>query len=752
MRGFGRTCLSVAVGIGAVGLGDCAMAQDAAAGQTDQAKNEGIADIVVTAQRRSETIQKTAISMTAFSSDSLREMNATALNDIGNLTPNALFNQNGGESVVFIRGIGQSDAVITADPGVAIYIDGVYIPRLFGDATDLLDTQRVEVLRGPQGTLFGKNTIGGAISVTTKTPSLTDFSATIEGRAGSRSRADIGGYVSGPLIEGKLGMSLAASLRSQDGYIDLVNAGKSGGDTNRQTARAKLYWEPSPILNFALAGEYYRQREVGLPTQLVAVNPDAPLGGLWNAFVGYPTNSPFAVSGLAPENTSYGTGSFYDDINVRGVSLVSNWSVGPGSLKSISAYRYIGRRAASDVDATPQPITRNPVDETSKTFSQELQYSGTGFDNRLHYVAGLFYLREHATDTQSVIGLDGLYQALVAAGLPDVAASTDVRADSSRDQITNSYAAFGELSYEFVDRVTLTVGARYSHERKLGHLFVYYPNQDVVGVDKSIDQSFSSFTPKIGLNFQATPTKLAYVSIAKGFKSGGFNGRPTVDAAVQPYKPETVWSYEAGIKTQWLDNRLRFNLAIFHMDYKDIQLQVRNTTDAGALLLTIANPGNARMNGFEGELVVRPWSFLTLSANIGYNDARYNDLAANAPVSENEKLIYNSKWNGALAARISVPLPDNAGQIDVQANYSFRSKYYLDAENTESIAQDAYGLLGGRISYKTAAESMEFFLYGSNLTNAHYKIFGSSQVGTFGWDAAAFAPPRELGVGARLSF
>lgn len=710
-----------------------------------------IEEVIVTAQRRSQKIQKTPISMSAYTTTSLATMNATSLPDIGAATANTQFNQNGGESIVFIRGIGQSDAIVTADPGVAIYIDGVYIPRLFGDTADLLDVERVEVLRGPQGTLFGKNTIGGAISLTTKTPTLTTTSGKIEARLGSRQRADLGGYVTFPIIRDVLGASIAFSSRSQEGNVYLPNLNTYGGNTRRQSARGQLYWKPSDSLSFTLAGEYYHQRETGVPTQLVNADPNGYLVSLWNTFVAPSYGSSYGTAGLASRNTSYGTGDYYDNVDVRGVSLSSSWNIGPGTLKSITASRLIGRQANGDVDAEPQPITNNPVDESSRALSEEIQYSGNAVGDKLHYVGGLFYLWEHAKDSQSVHATTGLYDALIAAGNTELAVATDSTQDSKRDQVTKSYATYGEVSYELTPALNASVGARYSSEQKTTHLYLYYPSQERVGVDKIVSQSFSSFTPKVGLTYQINANDMLYVTVSNGFKSGGINGRPTVSATVQPYRPETVQNYEVGVKTQWLDNRLRLNLSAYHMDYKDIQLQVAGYSSAGALLLTIENPGDAVMNGLEGELKFKPVPFITLGVNIGLNDAHYTHLAEDAPVTTHDRLTYNPKWSGNLSAEFDIPL-HKAGDLVISVNHNFRSKYYLDTANTESIAQKAYGVTGGRITYHAPNKRLAFYLYGTNLANTYYKQFAIPEASVYGWDAATYAPPRELGAGITLDF
>ncbi len=710
-----------------------------------------LGEIVVTAERRAENLQKTPISVTAYTSEALAKRNSTMLSDIGIATPNMQFDQNGGESFVFIRGIGQSDSVVTSEPGVAIYLDGVYVPRLFGDSTDLLDVERVEVLRGPQGTLFGKNAIGGAISVITKTPSLTQMTGDVDVRAGSRSRLDVGGYVSMPIVDDKLGLSLALSSRNQDGYIDIPATGQKGGNSDHQTARAKLYWLATPTLKITLAGEYYHQREVGLAPQLVNVNPNGALAGIWNTFVGYPSGSPFGVSGLPPKYTSYGTGPFYENIDVRGVSLTAAWDIGSGTLKSISSYRYVNRADDADIDGQPQPITSNPLNETSNSTSQELQYSGAGLDGRLHYVGGLYYLNEHAADAQTSYLDAGLYQALINAGLPGLAAATDSTSFSSRNQITNSYAVYGNVDYSFTDALTLVLGARYSGEDKFGRLYVFYPNSNTVGVNQTFGQSYSAFTPKFGLNYQITPSDMLYVSAENGFKSGGINGRPTIAASVQPFQQETVWNYEVGLKSQWFDNRLRVNLAAFHMDYRDIQLEVFSMYN-GAPYITLQNPGNAEMNGFEGEVTVKPTSQLTLGGNLGYNDAQYTHLAANAPVTTSDRLMYTPKWSSDIYGQIDLPLNGNSDGLSMRADYGFRSKYYLDAVNTETIAQPAYAVVNGQISIRPFSNPLSLYVYGVNLTNTYYKTFGVSESGGPGWDAAGYAPPRELGVGAKYKF
>lgn len=707
-------------------------------------------EVIVTAQRVAENLQVTPVSVTALTAASLENLDIQAVGEAARSTPNLEFDQNDSASLVFVRGVGQVDFILTSDPGVAIYVDGVYLPRTFGVLTDLIGVERVEVLRGPQGTLFGKNAIGGAINLVTAEPDDV-FRWVLDGRVGSRNRRDASALMNIPSSDGRWAATVAASLRQQDGYIHLPLLGSEAGDINRQTLRTKLRWQIAENLKSTLALEYYRQREMGMAPQAADINPAGRTVALWNTYVGEPIGLLYDRRWLAPRYTSFGTAPQFDNLDTRGATLTLDWNAADKQLKSITAFRRVVNEQSNDPDSSPAPIAQNLYTQRSRMFSQELQFSHWPIQGRLGNVFGVFFLHEFADDAQLLSIAQGLHSALIAAGELELAIDTDVSQRSARTQTTQSYALYDQLTYYFTPLLAGEIGLRYTYEHKDDHLYVFYLNRDLVGVDRQVAQSWTAATPKLSLQYQLTPSHFAYLSVAEGFKSGGINGRPTTDAAILTYGPEKLWNYEIGMKTQWLDDRLRINLAAFHMDYRDIQLQALQIAPGGAPLITTVNGADGRMNGIEAEVSFKPHQRLTLSTSAGYNDFHYTRVDPSTGISPNNTLPYTPRSTYSIAAQLDLPLSKDHGQLTLGTSYNYRTKIYLDTGNIEAVAQPGYGLLNARLNWQAPDTHWNVYLYGKNLTNVYYRVYSVPELFS-GLAPTAYGAPREMGLGVKTTF
>ncbi|MEP7247321.1 MAG: TonB-dependent receptor, partial [Gammaproteobacteria bacterium] len=581
-----------------------------------------VQEITVTARRREETLQTTPVAVTALSGDALEVRGAESVDALSQYVPNLQFDGaaalSGGayNATIFIRGIGQNDFAIFSDPGAAMYVDGVYLGRSIGGIMDAIDLERVEVLRGPQGTLFGRNTIGGAVNIISRPPT-DELGGEVAATTGRFNRFDVHGTLNLPLSDRFLTRWTVSRL-TQDGYAKRLTDGAGLGDKDSLVGRAQALWKATDNLNISLAADGTRVRQNSAPLTLINVTATGtPFLNLYNALVA-PNLGIIAPNGARTVNSSWTTGDIdttwagaptVNDLDTRGTALTVDWNVGRGvSLKSISAYRNLDALFIRDGDNTPFTYRETMNGDEQHQFSQELQLSGVSFGDRLNWLFGVYYFDENATEhgkANLAIGTFSALQALVLpagttwCGLPGanprpIAScppplrfggagnpnniGVDVGVNLFTRVANESTAYFGQGTYKLTDRLSTTFGLRWTQDRKRLQLIHRREASGayVVGAPGTQDtfrDDWSQLTPKLGLEFQASPDALFYASYAKGYKSGGFNGRPLsgIQEVLTPYDPETVKSYEVGAKTGWFERRVTANLALFYNDYKDMQ-------------------------------------------------------------------------------------------------------------------------------------------------------------------------------------
>ena len=756
---------------------------DAPAKSTDQQAdsppaeaNAGLADIVVTARKREENLQDTPIAITAFTSNALEARQVTNIGEVGNFAPNVSFEKGAASSgssfvlTTFIRGVGQSDFNLTIDPGVGLYVDGVYVSRSVGALLDTADVQSVQVLRGPQGTLFGKNTIGGAIVVTSKKPS-SSLEAEAEAITGRYNRADFRGMLNLPVSDAIM-LRGTLSYQSRDGYVRrLVDGGKMGNQ-NSLAGRLQMLIEPSSNFSILLAGDYTHTREEALPTTLVAVNESTdPSLHLFSQFynwvaapiaaghpplticggpgVASPTNDPRCYNSQWITGNKYTTNASApnrSDLDLWGVSAVMNWDIGFADLKSISAYRKLSSHFFLDNDSSPLHILEASNDYYQKQFSQEFQLTGKAFDNRLNWLVGLFYLKEKGTDRNHLI-----------ASLADFLSGGFVDNDS--------YAAFAQATYKVTDALNVTLGGRYTDETKrflpdqlitqdktggsilaLSRLFIpdltLNPNGDRILPPIQGATHAKEFTPSVSVDYRFTPDVLGYVSYSKGFKSGGFTQRVFPPLPQVPdFNPEFVTSYEAGLKTEFFDHRLRLNVAAFVAHYNGLQITIFDPSGAlfGGATPTTRNAGRAKIQGFELETDARLSDWLLFNGALGYTDAKYVEVSPLATeVTLNSKLPYVPKWTATGGVTIgSFALP--FGKISFRGDVSYKASQFLTANNTPALFQRAVTLVN--VSASLSDPSDRWTLTGgvTNLTNRKYLTAGYESLAAAGFAEGTYS-------------
>ncbi|MCF6214974.1 MAG: TonB-dependent receptor [Emcibacter sp.] len=767
------------------GTSSLAYAQQAEEADTDMISS--LEEIIVTARKRSENIQETPIAITALSTAQLEKRNLTNLMEVGAYIPNVVMNSSpstsggGNNSQIYIRGIGQSDFLFTTDPGVGIYVDGVYHPRTLGGVMDLLDLERVEVLRGPQGTLFGKNTIGGAIALTSQKP-MGDGTGYLEVTTGRFDRLDIRGSFDVALSD-TLAAKVSMSSKNRDGIGKRLEFGTdkvldTAGDENATSARIALRWEASEDVTVDFTADYTREREKGVPSILVFVDDNGAafggLGGLWNALVGGPAGLPYTsdfIIGGDNRYDSYATDGNRNTLDSYGFSMDIDWAVNENmSLRSITAYREMEAFFNSDTDGSPLSFVTTDQTQDQNQISQEFQLIGTSFDDKLDWVIGAFYFDEFGRDDNVVRLASGLYDALEALpgpldgsplGAPTAPGGPGNPINPNLDLDLNifneidikSYAAFTQGTYQVSDKISITAGARYSYEKKDYFLNHTRENSGAVIIgNRTISESWSSFTPMGSIDYKINEDSLVYVSVTQGFKSGGFNGRPISVSAVDSFDPETVLSYEFGFKTDWFDNRLRLNGAVFNANYTDMQLGSISADENGVLALRIQNAGKAKIQGFELELQARPTANLDIIGSLGYVDFEITQLDPGVQdFNLNSQAMKTPEWNFSLGAEYTVEI-NSSSEISLRGDWTYQSETEQNVQNTDLIRSPGYSLFNTRLTYSNLDNDWEIALFVTNLTDKAYVSSGFQTLTSFGTANLIYGRPREWGLTVKKRF
>ena len=726
--------------------------------------------IIVTARRREEEIQGTPVSVVSLTSRELEARSLTNLRGLQNFVPNLTFapSQNVGDASgnIFIRGIGQEDFLAGNEPGVGFYLDGIYVARTMGTLMNLLDLSRVEVLRGPQGTLYGKNAIGGAINVISTEPGA-DFDAYARLIVGNLDRFELRGMANAPLTD-EMFVRLSVGRTSRDGYLKRFKAPfeptaiaetdhRSEGSVDSLAGRFQLRWLASPSLTIDLAADASRRRGTQSATHVDAIDPRFGILPDVNDLIGQGIlQGPEITGALAPDDLlkSYAGGGNSISQNVEGVAATVAKEIGAHSIRLIASHRRLRSHVETDLDGTWYPILQNDFRERHHQNSIELQ--ATGSLGRLTYTAGLFGLweRTHTSSGRGAGRLDVLYLCgcFYPPGGRPVLLSTD------RDLSGESYAAYAQASLPMANRLSATLGGRFSHERKRMDVDLVQLHPDTFELTDTIFRSgasngrWNALTWRAGLEFQATADLMLYSSAAKGYKSGGFNGRPVVtlpNLGLNEYDPETAVTFEIGMRSQWFGRKLRLNGTLFHSSYRDIQLRQQSFVD-GVLTTLVENAARARIRGLEIETEARLGGGLRVRLAYGHLDPKYLDVGQvpNLTVDTAFQRTPRHSFNASLD--YSVLLGRNS--LELHGDYSYRSheQFQLLASDFD---QPGYGLLGARVTLRGPVDRWSVALFGINLTDKRYRAAGrGTGLQDVGFANSAIGLPRQVGVELSLDF
>lgn len=718
IRGAGASILTLAL-LGAAP----AMAQDSEI-DTDtkvQGSDAAPGEIIVTAQKRSQRLQDVPVSISAFTSEQLEGSGIINLTQIAPRVPGFYGGSAGAtRPQLYIRGIGSRQFDAGSEASVGVFVDEVYLGRTAGTLGALRDIERIEVLKGPQGTLYGRNTIGGAINVITKGPT-DSFALEAEAGIGNYDAYNVFAAVSGPLLGDTVKGRIAGWRTFSEGYMRNPQTGNHAQGIDNYGGRLRLDFEPSADFRISLIGELLRDDGYSFSgkSEGTIVNPNAVF---------------FARAGAVPVKTPgrYAERTDRDNLLDRNVETFSGkleWDVGLGTLTSITAYRHNRAIDDRDFDNTSLDVIQQVSDERSKQFTQELRFASDpsgplSFGGAVDWIVGGFYYNDRSTRIDTFnFGADSVKFALTGARQTDVAAT--------RYQ-TKSLAAFAQATVHITDALDLTLGGRYTEDDKdaISSGTTTAPGIPLVAANFATAQGgkFSSFDPRVTLSYQPTRDLNFYASYNQGFKSGGFQYVPFSAAQANVvFEPESLDAYEVGFKTQLLDRRLTFNGSAYYYDYKDLQVLRVVAVPGGGAATLITNAATSEIKGFELELVARPSDRFEANLSYAYTDAKYKTFPFNATTDFSDTRLVRAPVHSVnVGAQWTLPF-DGGNSLQLRADYALLSQFFFEPGEGNAIygtttplaVQPSYGLLDLRATARIGDFRVSAFVM--NATDKYYR-------------------------------
>lgn len=734
-------------GLLSIGGGTMVAAAQEDATETTAQDDRRLGIVTVTARRQEEQLFTLPGQVSVLGAETLVEdIAAENIGALQGLVPNLNLVQGRGSSSaanIYIRGIGQPDALATFDPAVGVYVDDVYISRIRGALFDVYDVEQIEVLRGPQGTLYGKNTNGGALKITTKKPG-DEVEAFGRVSYGSYNAIEASGTVSGPITD-TLGGGLSLYLGQRDGYVDDPITGDEYNDKDTWAARGTLVWTPTDSIETVLNVDYTEESPsltVGQPQSLlfaVDLAPATPASAIVPLFI--PTGEEFDFETATSLSRAGGTDlENSNELKHAGLGLTTTIDLNEAwTLKSITAHRDLQYDDFIDIDATPVELGDVFVGVEQNQTSQEFQFL---YDNggNLRGVGGVFWLNENVSSFQQAYADDFL----LSGGIP----LPFVR-DIEDNLNLHSYAAFSNVIVDINDKLSFTGGLRYTYELKTyqrGTTTTFDPT----GFQFRESESWTDVSPLVSLDYEFNDDFFGYAKVAKGFKSGGFNGRANSPGDQEPYDPETVWTYEIGARKSYNDGRFNVSTAVFYNDYKDFQARVSVESEPGDFTFPVFNAGELEIWGVELEAQVLIGDSLTLDAQIGYLDASYGEfLDENAPTgdrADTDEPAFSPDWTARFGGSYAFDL-GGAGTLTIGGDANYRGEHALAVDQlVPEVFQDSYWLTNARIVWTDVEDSWSLGVYGKNLGDEVYKTDFQEFASVGGIRTAYFGAPQTFTV------
>lgn len=714
-----------------------------------------IEEVVVTARRREEYLQDTPVAVTALTPAALERRQIFTTDDLDNVTPSLEFTSygpltgNNSAAQVFIRGIGQIDATSAVDPGVGMYVDDVYMGRAVGGAMEFRDIGGVQVLRGPQGTLFGRNTIGGAVLLSSVAPG-DEFGGTVKLQTGTDNLLQAFGAVDIPLSD-TLRSRVSMGVKKRDGYVTRVIDGVKLGDDNTATVKGTVVWDASPDLTVTLRGDFTDEDENGSPFVFEQINETAVFPAAVSVGAGCPGATfppPFVPGDIVDErcanNATWNLGHYTNGGSADVTSTTRTWGLSGHidyivndmiSLKSITAYRELRWTGVRDADNTPFDILTTDLFSDSNQFSQEFQAAVEA--DRLHGVVGAFYFDESTFDQTDVF---------ISPPLPSVLAGGVGSRDLQFIYLDNTnWALFTQWTYDVTDALSVTGGIRYTHEKKSMQAIITNinpwtdPNPDPLPMtiadglfilpDKFTNK-FEAVTGTISAQYRWSDQLMTYASWSQGFKSGGFNERynaPTPGNLPIQFDEEKADTYELGFKAD-PTGTLRLNGALFRTTYDDIQQIYRL-----GIVNLLFNGGKARIQGAELEFAFVPTEDLIIEGGGSYLDDQIKSVTpipgTTATITPDNALPFTPKWK--LNAGIGYTLhASDSLTITPRVDGTYTSSYFFDAGNTAEVMYESTLVMDASISIENPQQLWKLTFGVQNLTDKDYRLAGNASLTT----------------------
>lgn len=683
-------------------------------------------EVIVTAQRRAESLQDVPLSVTALSGEELLSSGIGSSTDLTLVVPGLLYGRSTNFNQPAIRGISTRNATSGDEPNVATYLDGVYMPDSIGTPMELSDIESIQVLKGPQGTLYGRNATGGAIILTTRSPEFSP-SASFSATAGDFGYYKLSGFLTGPLLGNSLAGSLSAVDYSSDGYIRNINLNKRTGADVGTVVRGKLLWTPTEDLSFKLNGFYSSSSNNALNASYV-LDGNTQARTLAGSTVLNPNQLPLDIVVADRPYTTSGAVDPRTQIYQYVGDVHMDWELGWASLSALASVGRTKARSLSSTEASPLALAQTEYEAENKSYNEEVVLTSPG-DRKVTWLAGLtsfqsrndFPLRSTPRNT-----------------------TTGVRTTSriNYGQDADAAAAFGEVTWEAVEGLFLTGGARYAWDRKTAY------NQTNANPRVTASEDFYNFAPRGVVRYEFSPRTSAYFSYTEGYKSGNFNaisatGVVRSDGSIAAVEPEVIRSYEIGYKTElgWL----RADLAAFHYDYEDLQVSV-NIPDpvTSAAQTVLQNAGAAEINGFEASLTLQPTASFSINATTalmktalhnfpnavaqmprtnlpacvsGSTPTLAGNVTCTLDVGGNE-LIRAPRYTFSIGGTYLVPLFD--GELSLNANAFFSDQYYPDIAN--QFVQPSYHVVNAAVTWRAPGAKAYVTVFGNNLTDEVYAL------------------------------
>lgn len=717
-----------------------------------QAASVGLDDIVVTARKREESLQDVGSAVTALSPAELARRPDVDLSSFSNAAPNVIITDMqegpGSPASMTIRGVGTSDHERSIDPTIGVVVDGVFIGTVGGAMVKAIDLERLEILRGPQGTLFGRNSIGGALLLDRRKPETGRFNGEARANYGNYNDVGVDGFINAPLTD-NLAIKVGGAFSRRDGYTFNRTLNRRQGKEEYKTINAAIRWQPTDKIDL-----YYRYDKQWTNQDAAALLNVAAPDQAWCSYYQQCAASPTLPQGgdryVSVQNSpGFGNAFFDSDMHV----FSAHWEFADNYSVDYLFGRFLTRENGHwDFDGTPLTLYDTDRPQTYRQNSHELRLSYAN-GGSLNYTVGLYaFNSRYKIDNFSTIGFGDL-----AFGLP---AGTLLSVPQTVEQSTDSYAAFFEGDVRIINNLTLTLGGRYTHDKKFqGVNDPLFPQLATAGgLSTPVSKAWEEFTPKVGLRYRFSDDFMVYGLFSRGFRAGGFSGRPgTYAAAITPYDPETVDNLEAGFKSQFLDNRVRLNVSAYYMKYKDKQEELSvpvNVLGGTGQQTLFVNAATAELKGVEIELTAKPVRGFTITSSLGYLDARYKKFAD--PVSGNS-LTYLAlrrapKWTFTISPAYGIETM--GGKLSLSADWHYVSAFENTFWNTPQARNDGAYVLDAQVTYRHGDTSIS--LYGRNLTkDDSYTIgldVGRSATSPGLWTFVATRPPRTYGISISQKF